>query len=501
MALALIESAPVDAPDESGYRHRDPASVRSRLLKWIAGIAGGLIVAVLGALLISLIVGEEEPRPRGAINAPQRVVPAGYVTSGRLFDIPDDEHVWLAARRGGTLWPIGREIRHRPSWERRIPAHLPRGKKLSLVLFMVGDDSNEALRSQTGRARRLPAGELGDLDGLDASRTFVVRVEPRARRLYSVFAQARHAGGQMFRYENAGGVVTAQFPDDPGCHRPNRPAGLRLRWRMSGQQSGGWGVAWDRSKSGRFDASPFGRLSFAVKGAAGGETFEIGLKDTAGIEDRVSSREMADKWRTLSIPLEEFESVDLRSLENLSIGFSQRHGSGEVCIDEITFAGTARRSGATREAREETRTGAETRGAPEIRPRQLTLEAEDMTGAGTAMSRGSASGDATIHLDSGESAALLFEIGARASYTAYARYSNDNYGPLEKVRVAIDGTTVGAFTAQDTGGGGYGWDRFVGTGALGSASIAPGGHRLSIVVSGGDPYGVEIDWVRLVPRA
>lgn len=333
----------METPDEPGNRQRDAASIWSPLWKWIAGIVAGLIVSVAGYGLVKLIFGDDEPRPRGAIDKPPwaDVVRAGYIAAGRMSDITDDGHVWLAARRGDVFWPIGGELRQEPSWERRIPGHLPRGEKLSLVLFMVGDEGNDVLRSQASPRRALSSAELRDLEELAVVSTFFLRVELRGPPLYAVFPQARGSEGRMFRYENAGGMVNAQFPDDPGCHRPDRPAGLRLRWRMSGQQSGGWGVAWDGSNAGHLAGSRFSRVTLAVKGATGGETFEVGLKDTADNEDKVLSEEVekvsTDEWRELAVPLERFEDVDLSSLENLSLGFSQRHGSGSLCIDEIVF--------------------------------------------------------------------------------------------------------------------------------------------------------------------
>jgi hypothetical protein len=327
----------VETPDEPGNRR--PGSVWRPLGKWTAGIVAGLVVAVAGYGLVELIFGDDEPRSRGAIDMPQRTdaVRAGDVAIGRISDIRDDRHVWLVARRGDVFWPIGGELRHEPSWERRIPGHLPRGKRLSLVLLTVGDHGNDLLRSEANHRRPLPSAELGELDELDVVSTFFVRVEARGPPLHAVFPQARRSGGQMFRYENAGGVVSAEFPDDPGCHRPDRPAGMRLEWRMSGRQSGGW----DGSKAGRFDGSRFSRLALTVKGAAGGEIFEIGVKDTADGENRVPSEEVgevsSEEWRELTVPLDPYENVDLKSLENVSVGFSQRHGSGTICIDEIVF--------------------------------------------------------------------------------------------------------------------------------------------------------------------
>lgn len=279
---------------------------------------------------------------------------------------------------------------------------------------------------------------------------------------------------------------------------------------MSGVQNGGWGVAWDSSEVGSFDASGFARLSLSVKGAAGGETFELGLKDTADVEEKVPSQEVedvsTDRWSELSVPLEEFGAVDLSSLENLSFGFNQAHGSGEICIDEIAFKGTvpstetgAGTGGVSKGEPSQVGTGGETE--PPEPPRQLTLEAEEITDAGTAMARRSASGDATLLLGAGDSATATFETVATAIYTASARYSNDNDGPLEEVDVAVDGSRIGSFTARDTGDYGAGWDRFVEARSLGSVDLDPGEHRLSIIVSGGDGHGLEIDWVRLVPEA
>jgi hypothetical protein len=86
------------------------------------------------------------------------------------------------------------------------------------------------------------------------------------------------------------------------------------------------------------------RPLLTARGAAGGETFDVWLKDRAGKEQRVPSETAgevsADEWRKLSVRLRDLEVVDLGSPENVSVGFGQPHGSGEICIDEITFEGT-----------------------------------------------------------------------------------------------------------------------------------------------------------------
>jgi hypothetical protein len=465
---------------------------------FLVGVAVGLVVTVGGQWLIRALF-SEEPQPRGTIERPLRAetVPGGSISSGSLTDIPDDGHVWLVARRGDRVWPVGSELGHEPSWERRIPPVLPRGEALSLALLLVGEDAGDALRSRVGRIRTLPIDVLGDFDELAVVPRFFVGVEASGSRLYAVFPQAGDAEAEAFRYENGGGLVDAQLPDDPSCHRPSRPLGLRLEWRMSGEQSGGWGVAWDQTEAGSFDASDFARLSLTVRGAAGGETFEIAIKDTANVERRVESVAAGDvsanEWQRLSVPLTAFAPVETSSLENLSIGFSQPDGSGEVCIDEIEFSGNAPAQAVPRP--EESPSPEASEGAP--RPRPLTLEGDNSRGDGEVMSRAHASGKATLLLGSGESAAQSFVTSGGGSFLVRVRYSNDNYGPLESVGLAIDGEAIGEFSASDTGD----WDSFADADPLGPVSIDSGSHRLSISVDDGDGYGVEIDRVRLVPTS
>ena len=50
----------------------------------------------------------------------------------------------------------------------------------------------------------------------------------------------------------------------------------------------------------------------------------------------------------------------------------------------------------------------------------------------------------------------MFDLPAPSEYRISARYSNDNFGPLESVTVSIDGTPVAQLAAQDTGDFGFG---------------------------------------------
>ncbi len=148
--------------------------------------------------------------------------------------------------------------------------------------------------------------------------------------------------GDAFVFMNWGGELTYRYVESEEC-RHSGAYGLRLTYAMSGEGSGGWGVHWVNTPSGSFDASGFSALVFWVKGASGGETFQIGLKDTDGTEVKVESEPLvlvsASEWRSVTVPLSEFEDegVNIASLENMNFGFNRNHGSGSICIDDIAF--------------------------------------------------------------------------------------------------------------------------------------------------------------------
>jgi hypothetical protein len=107
----------------------------------------------------------------------------------------------------------------------------------------------------------------------------------------------------------------------------------------------GWGVHWDKPPAFHFDASQKQALHFMVKGALGGETFQIGIKDTSGKEIKLPSEiyvlVSAAEWREAYIPLEHFAAKDialnLSSLNNISVSFEARHKSGSLCLDDFAF--------------------------------------------------------------------------------------------------------------------------------------------------------------------
>ena len=122
----------------------------------------------------------------------------------------------------------------------------------------------------------------------------------------------------------------------------------------------------------------------------------------------------------------------------------------------------------------------------------VSFEAESGSGDGQTMPRSNASRQSTIWLHAGESRSYSFDLNSALPYSLSVRYSNDNAGALETVTVYLDGSILASFQPRDTGDYGYGWNVFE-TADLGQFSISPGSHDLSVQVSGGDGYGVELD--------
>lgn len=125
-----------------------------------------------------------------------------------------------------------------------------------------------------------------------------------------------------------------------------------------------------------------------------------------------------------------------------------------------------------------------------------TVEAEFMARNGVNMSRSNASRGVAVLLQSAQVRAMDFAVERDTSTQFSVRLSNDNWGPLEKVELYLDGKKIGEGLAPDTGDRGVGWNRFVELN-IGKASLTTGIHRLEIRVTGGDGRGIELDFVKL----
>ncbi|MBN1287949.1 MAG: DUF11 domain-containing protein, partial [Anaerolineae bacterium] len=116
------------------------------------------------------------------------------------------------------------------------------------------------------------------------------------------------------------------------------------------------------------------------------------------------------------------------------------------------------------------------------------------------MPRSNAVNQHTLPVGTGESASATVSITEPGDYSVVVRYSNDNDDalPIEVVEVVIDGESVGSFTSKDTNQypdcWGCGWNVFA-TSYAGSVDLAAGAHTMTLTVSGGDGYGIELDTV------
>lgn len=130
-------------------------------------------------------------------------------------------------------------------------------------------------------------------------------------------------------------------------------------------------------------------------------------------------------------------------------------------------------------------------------PEEILLQAESGTGNGEVMERSAALNQQAVSLQTNESRTLSFPFAGEGRYGLAVRYSNDNFGPSEVVSIAIDGVPIGSFVALDTGDFGDGWNNFLWNESVGFVNLTPGLHTITIVILGGDGFGVEIDAVRL----
>lgn len=151
-------------------------------------------------------------------------------------------------------------------------------------------------------------------------------------------------GVAFFFPDNQPELISAIVVDEGDCVYSS-PYGLRLVYGSTGGK--GWGVHWNSAPTYHFDAREKYALRFLVKGLLGGETFQIGMKDTTGKEIKLSSQTYvlvkASEWREVIVPLEHFSARDftlnLSSLNNISISFDPPQGSGSLCLDDFAFIG------------------------------------------------------------------------------------------------------------------------------------------------------------------
>jgi len=116
-------------------------------------------------------------------------------------------------------------------------------------------------------------------------------------------------------------------------------ASLTLTYTVPGDAYAAW-----HSGLGDLDVSSYDKLSFAVRGASGGEDFHVWLVDQEGHSgwvNVISYTTVANTWPStpVEIPLQEFaaEGVDLTQLNLFKVAFEWVPMNGTVYLDNIRF--------------------------------------------------------------------------------------------------------------------------------------------------------------------
>jgi hypothetical protein len=133
-------------------------------------------------------------------------------------------------------------------------------------------------------------------------------------------------------------------------------------------------------------------------------------------------------------------------------------------------------------------------------PSNVLREAEDspIGTDGVSSRRAHASGSFTWYLQTNETMATyditLLQTG---SYHLAVRYSNDDLGTGDVVRILVNEEDRASFRTEDTGEGGYGWDKFVLSPLLPLGVLTGDTTRITLRVDESDGHGVEFDYLRL----
>ena len=126
----------------------------------------------------------------------------------------------------------------------------------------------------------------------------------------------------------------------------------------------------------------------------------------------------------------------------------------------------------------------------------FNISGESGLGDGQIMSRSNAYNQSTLWLHSNESRNYTFQLSQASRFNIKIRYGNDNFGETERIKVFIDGVSVGEIESRDTGNEcsevACGWNEFY-EDMLENIGIESGEHDLTLTISGGDEYGIEID--------
>lgn len=232
------------------------------------------------------------------------------------------------------------------------------------------------------------------------------------------------------------------------------------------------------------DISDYWALAFEIRGAQGGESIHVGLKDTNGVEvvlpvsAYLGAGIIETNWQAAVCPLSDFVGVDIGALELLSIGHTD---TGEVYLARI---------GWTLGPRE--RLGADYHMEAEHFASQSGSEGYDYKQA--------ASGGRVLGNDWGDANGDFAEYAVHVDrFLATPLFSSRyacNAGDGRAFNVFWDGQPVAPITCTNTGGWGT-FDTDFAWAALALGDVTQGVHSLRFEAAGNDDP-VNLDCFKLV---
>jgi hypothetical protein len=151
-------------------------------------------------------------------------------------------------------------------------------------------------------------------------------------------------GRKTNAYKKLPSVCAFERTDEEHCG----PAGRALKLTYNKESTGwcGYYTLLNQIDGEYYDLRPYKSVSFMVKGAKGGEEFEIGMADKnwviigdslkAGSVRKYLPKGVTKEWQEVVIPLEDFGLLDFSEMGSFVINFYEK-GEGAIYIDNLKF--------------------------------------------------------------------------------------------------------------------------------------------------------------------
>ena len=126
----------------------------------------------------------------------------------------------------------------------------------------------------------------------------------------------------------------------------NEGRSLRLDYRKQATGWCGYYTLLNQIDGEFFDLMPYKEVRFWVRGAKGGEAFEVGMADRswltigdsvkAGTEEKFLPKGVTTEWQEVVIPLPDFGKLDWSQMGSFVINF-YKQGEGTLFLDDLRF--------------------------------------------------------------------------------------------------------------------------------------------------------------------